>query len=321
MRVLLTGCAGFIGFHTAQRMLDAGHEVVGYDNVNAYYDATLKERRLAQLEAREGFSFHRAELCDGVALDRAFAELMSGESENRVCHLAAQAGVRHSIDHPGDFIRDNLAGFHEVIERCRRFEVQGLVYASTSSVYGDQEVDTLTETLRTESQASLYAMTKKSNELQAGVYHRLYGLKSTGLRFFTVYGPWGRPDMALFLFTDAILAGRPIKVFGGGEMQRDFTFVDDITSGVLAAVELNAEEEIINLGRGRTEQLMDFIAHIEQACGREAEKEFLPMQLGDVQRTSADISKAQRLLGYQPETSIAEGVPRFVEWFRDYYGR
>ncbi len=321
MRVLLTGCAGFIGFHTAVRMLDAGYEVIGYDNVNAYYDAALKERRLSQLEARDGFSFHRAELCDGPALDKAFAELMSGCGDNRVCHLAAQAGVRHSIDHPGDFIRDNLSGFHEVIERCRRFEVQGLVYASTSSVYGDQEVDGLTETLRTESQASLYAMTKKSNELQAGVYHRLYDLKATGLRFFTVYGPWGRPDMALFLFTDAILEGRPIKVFGQGQMQRDFTFVDDITSGVVAAVEKNYEHEIINLGRGQTEQLMDFIAHIERACGKEAEKQFLPMQLGDVQRTSADISKARRMLGYQPMTSIAEGVPRFVEWFRDYYDR
>lgn len=322
MRVLLTGCAGFIGFHTAQRMLKAGFEVIGYDNVNAYYDATLKERRLEQLEQYEGFSFHRAELCDGTALDAAFAQLVApGAGENRVCHLAAQAGVRHSIDHPSDFIRDNLAGFHEVIERCRQYEVGGLIYASTSSVYGDQEVELLSEDLRTESQASLYAMTKKSNELQAGVYHRLYGLNTTGLRFFTVYGPWGRPDMALFLFTDAILAGRPIKVFGQGQMQRDFTYVDDITQGVVAAVERNLEHEIINLGRGRTEQLMDFIDHIERACGGKAAKEFLPMQPGDVQRTSADIAKATRLLDYAPQTSIADGVPRFVEWFRSYYDR
>ena len=322
MRVLLTGCAGFIGSHVAQRLLEQGVEVIGFDNVNAYYDATLKERRLERLSASGGFRFHRADLGDGEALDVAFDDLLEGldGDDTRVCHLAAQAGVRHSIEHPEDFIRDNLVGFHGVAERCRRREVGGLIYASTSSVYGDQTADLLSEDLRTESQASLYAMTKKSNELEAGVYHRLYGLRCTGLRFFTVYGPWGRPDMALFLFTDAILAGRPIKVFGQGEMQRDFTYVDDIVSGVVAALEKNFDNEIINLGRGRTEQLMEFIETIERACGREAEKEFLPMQLGDVKRTSADISKARRLLDYEPQTSISEGVPRFVEWYRSYYG-
>lgn len=322
MRVLLTGCAGFIGSHVAHRLLEQGVEVIGFDNVNAYYDATLKERRLERLHALDGFRFHRADLGDNEALDKAFAELMDGidRDTTRVCHLAAQAGVRHSIEHPEDFIRDNLVGFHGVMERCRQHEVGGLIYASTSSVYGDQSADLLSEDLRTDSQASLYAMTKKSNELEAGVYHRLYGLRSTGLRFFTVYGPWGRPDMALFLFTDAILAGRPIKVFGQGKMQRDFTFVDDIVSGVVAALEKNLENEIVNLGRGRTEQLMEFIEVIEQACGRKAEKEFLPMQLGDVKRTSADISKAQRLFGYEPQTSISDGVPRFVEWYRGYYG-
>lgn len=296
--------------------------MVGFDNVNAYYDATLKERRLERLGAFEGFRFHRADLGDGAALDVAFDELLDGvdRDSTRVCHLAAQAGVRHSIEHPEDFIRDNLVGFHGVIERCRRREVGGLIYASTSSVYGDQTADLLSEDLRTESQASLYAMTKKSNELEAGVYHRLYGMHCTGLRFFTVYGPWGRPDMALFLFTDAILAGRPIRVFGQGEMQRDFTYVDDIVSGVVAALEKNFENEVINLGRGRTEHLMEFIETIERACGREAEKEFLPMQLGDVKRTSADIAKARRLLDYEPQTSISEGVPAFVEWYRGYYG-
>lgn len=324
MKVLLTGCAGFIGFHVAQRMLDDGFEVIGFDNVNAYYDARLKERRLEILGGREGFSFYRADLGDGEALDAAFAQLFQGVddgAETRVCHLAAQAGVRHSIEHPGDFIRDNVEGFHQIIERCRRDQVGGLVYASTSSVYGDQDVELLVEDLRTDRQASLYAMTKKSNELHAGVYHRLYGLRTTGLRFFTVYGPFGRPDMALFLFTDAILSDRPIKVFGQGRMQRDFTFIDDIVAGVVAAVERNYESEIINLGRGHTEELMDYIRLIEEACGREAKKEFLPMQPGDVRRTAADISRARKLLDYQPATSIADGVPRFVEWYREYYDR
>jgi UDP-glucuronate 4-epimerase len=244
--------------------------------------------------------------------------LGSGE-HTRVCHLAAQAGVRHSIEHPEDFVRDNLVGFNNVIERVRRREVGGLVYASTSSIYGDQQAERLDESLPTDQQASLYGVTKKANELQAGVYHRLYGLKSTGLRFFTVYGPWGRPDMALFLFTDAILHGRPIRVFGHGKMQRDFTYVDDITQGVAAALRKNYECEIMNLGRGKTEQLMRYIELIEECCGKEAEKEFLPMQPGDMRRTSADTTKAQQMLDYQPSTDIDVGVPRFVEWYREYH--
>ncbi|REJ74876.1 MAG: NAD-dependent epimerase/dehydratase family protein [Acidobacteria bacterium] len=319
MRVLLTGSAGFIGFHTARRLLAEGIEVVGFDNFNPYYDATLKERRNQQLEGHDGFRLVRGDLTDPQALDRAFELLGSGD-DTRVCHLAAQAGVRHSIEHPEDFVRDNLVGFNNVIERVRRREVGGLVYASTSSIYGDQDVERLHEELPTDRQASLYGVTKKANELQAGVYHRLYGLRSTGLRFFTVYGPWGRPDMALFLFTDAILHDRPIKVFGHGEMQRDFTYVDDITQGVAAALRRNYELEIINLGRGKTEQLMRYIEIIEQCCGKEAEKQFLPMQPGDMRRTSADTGKAQRLLEYAPSTDIDVGVPRFVDWYREYHG-
>ena len=319
MRVLVTGSAGFIGFHTSRRLLDEGHQVVGFDNFNPYYDATLKQRRNDLLEAREGFELVRGDLTDVEAVDRAFDALGAGE-DTRVCHLAAQAGVRHSIEHPEDFVRDNLVGFNNVIERVRHREVPGLIYASTSSIYGDQDVEALHEGLPTDRQASLYGVTKKANELQAGVYHRLYGLRSTGLRFFTVYGPWGRPDMALFLFTDAILHDRPIKVFGHDKMQRDFTYVEDITQGVVRALERNYELEIINLGRGRTEQLMRYIELIEKACGREAEKEFLGMQPGDMRRTSADTTKAQELLDYAPQTDIDVGVPAFVDWYREYYG-
>ena len=216
-------------------------------------------------------------------------------------------------------VRDNLVGFEEIIERCREREIGGLIYASSSSVYGNQQVDQLHEGLATDAQVSLYGMTKKANELQAHVYHELYGLRCTGLRFFTVYGPWGRPDMALFLFTDAILRGTPMKVFGHGRMRRDFTFVDDIVRGVVAALERNHASEVINLGSGRQEELLDFISLIEEACGREGDKELLSIQPGDVRQTHADVRKAGELLGYQPTTLIAEGIPRFVEWYRDYY--
>jgi UDP-glucuronate 4-epimerase len=320
MKVLVTGSAGFIGSHIAQALLARGDEVVGFDNFNPYYDATLKERRNQRLEQHTNFTLVRGDLVDPERLDRAFDLLGKGE-HTRVCHLAAQAGVRHSIDHPEQFVRDNLQGFAQVIERCRRREVGGLIYASTSSVYGANDDPILREDARTDDQVSLYGVTKKTNELHAAVYHRLYGLRSTGLRFFTVYGPWGRPDMALFLFTSAILEGRPIKVYGFGQMRRDFTFIDDIAAGAVAAIDRNLENEIINLGRGKPEELMDFIAMIEECCGRSAEKQMLPMQLGDVVRTYADVDKARRLLAYDPQVTIAAGVPRFVEWYRQYYLR
>jgi UDP-glucuronate 4-epimerase len=319
VKVLLTGSAGFIGFHTARALLERGDEVVGFDNFNAYYDATLKERRNAMLEASPGFRLVRGDLNDSAALDRAFDALGSG-SGTRVCHLAAQAGVRHSIAHPEKFLRDNIDGFHQVIGRCHRREVEGLVFASTSSVYGNNRDLLLSEASNTDAQASLYGMTKKANELEASVYNSLYGLHATGLRFFTVYGPWGRPDMALFLFTDAILHGRPIQVFGHGQMRRDFTFVSDIVKGVLGALDRCLPLAVFNLGRGKPEELMDFIATVERCCGREAEKKFLPMQQGDVRQTYADVSRARELLGYEPKVTIAEGVPRFVEWYREYYG-
>lgn len=321
MRVLVTGSAGFIGFHTAKALLDRSDEVIGFDNFNHYYDPVLKQRRSALLEEFPKFTLVRGSVEDHEAVTHAFDLLTRAQErgENfRVCHLAAQAGVRHSIEHPEEFLQSNIVGFHTIIEECKRHQL-GLIYASTSSVYGDNPDVPFREAHRTDDQVSLYGMTKKANELQAGVYHHLFGLHCTGLRFFTVYGPWGRPDMALFLFTDAILRGRPLQVFGHGKMRRDFTYIDDIVAGVLAAIDRNCESEIINLGGGHTEELMDFIREIEQACGREGKKEFLPMQPGDVVQTVASIEKAQRLLGYHPKTRIQEGIPKFVAWHREYY--
>ncbi len=321
MRVLLTGSAGFIGFHVANALLERGDEVIGYDNFNPYYDPLLKERRNAILEKQPGFRLVRADIGDREALQDAFGHLVRGaDTETRVCHLAAQAGVRHSIDHPDEFVRDNVQAFTYLLELCREEEVGGLIYASSSSVYGDSARERLSETDRTSAQCSLYGATKKMNELMASVYRHLYGLHVTGLRFFTVYGPWGRPDMALFLFTGAVLRGEPLNVFGHGRMHRDFTYIDDIVAGVVSALDRNHEDLVCNLAAGRTEELMAFVRQIELSCGREGEKRFLPMQPGDVVRTSADLSRAREYLGYEPTTAISEGIPRFVEWYREYYG-
>ncbi len=319
MKVLVTGAAGFIGFHTAQRLLERGDSVVGLDNFNDYYDPKLKERRFEILAQHAGLEMIRGAITDPAVLGEAFEALGSGP-ETRVCHLAAQAGVRHSLRNPDTFVRDNLQGFHLIIEQCHQRGVGGLIYASSSSVYGDNADALLSEKSNTDAQVSLYGMTKKANELQASVYSHLHGLPTTGLRFFTVYGPWGRPDMALFLFTDAILRGEPIKVFGHGKMRRDFTYIDDIVTGVVAAIDRNHQSTVINLGGGKTEELMDFIGCIEKAVGAEAEKEFLPMQPGDVRQTASDLEHAGKMLDYAPTTHIDVGIPRFVDWFRDYYG-
>lgn len=328
MRVLVTGSAGFIGFHVAKTLLARGDTVIGFDNFNPYYDATLKEKRNAILEKHENFHLIRGNLENLSELQRTF-DLLTQEPKNqktkqlasgtRVCHLAAQAGVRHSIEHPDEFIQSNIVGFHNVLELSRKHQIGGFVYASTSAVYGDNEKTPFSEEDKTDNQASLYGMTKKANELEATVYHKRFGMHVTGLRFFTVYGPWGRPDMALFLFTDAILKGKPLQIFGQGKMRRDWTYVDDIVAGVLAALDKNEHCDIFNLGGGHTEELMDFVRMIEKECGKEGKKEFLPMQPGDVVQTSADISKAQKMLGYDPKTRIQAGIPRFVEWYREYY--
>ncbi len=322
MRILLTGSAGFIGFHVAKSLLDRGDEVIGYDNFNRYYDPRLKESRNRILEEYPNFRLVRADIGDREALAAAFDELVAGANgsvQTRVCHLAAQAGVRHSIAHPDAFVRDNVQAFTHLLELCREREVGGLVYASSSSVYGDSTRERLSESDSTSAQCSLYGATKKMNELMASVYNHLYGLRVTGLRFFTVYGPWGRPDMALFLFTGALLRGETIKVFGHGRMHRDFTYVDDIAAGVVSAIDRNHELLVCNLAAGRTEELMAFIRQIERSCGREGEKEFLPMQPGDVVRTAADLTTAREALGYEPTTTIDVGIPRFVDWYRRYY--
>lgn len=318
MRILLTGAAGFIGFHTATALLRRGDTVIGLDNMNAYYDPTLKAARLKLLETMPGFTFIKGDIKNMEDLQKACNLLGSGP-DTRIVHLAAQAGVRHSIENPDIFIQDNIQGTNNMLECCKNNNVGGMIYASSSSIYGDNKEHPYSEDHKTDNAISLYGMTKKANELQAYCYYKLHGVKSTGLRFFTVYGPYGRPDMALFLFTDWALKGIPMQVFGEGKMQRDFTYVDDIVSGIISAVDKNYEYEIFNLGGGKTEELMDYIGAVEKAVGKDCPKEFLPMQQGDVVATSADITKAQKMLGYNPKTHIDVGVPKFVEWYREYY--
>lgn len=314
-KVLVTGAAGFIGFHVSKRLLEGGTEVVGVDNLNSYYDVGLKEGRLEILRGLEGFEFHRADLEDRGALESVFKEGRIG----RVCNLAAQAGVRHSIKDPFSYQKSNLEGFLNLLEAARRHGVENFVYASSSSVYGlNQKVPFSVED-RVDHPISLYAATKRANELIAHAYSHLYGIPCTGLRYFTVYGPWGRPDMALFLFTDAVLSGRPISVYNYGRMKRDFTYIDDIVDGTLAALERSAPYDLFNLGNSNSVELLEFIGVLEQELGIEAKKEMLPMQPGDVEETSADIERSRALLGFSPKTPLREGIKRFVAWYRAYY--
>ena len=333
MKVLLTGAAGFIGMHVAQRLLERGDEVVGLDNLNDYYDVRLKEARLARLTPHPSFRFVKM----GVEDRPGMAALFAAEGFDRVVHLAAQAGVRYSLQNPDAYIDANIVGFMNVLEGCRHAGVGHLVYASSSSVYGGNEKMPFSEADSVDHPVSLYAATKKANELMAHTYSHLYGLPTTGLRFFTVYGPWGRPDMALFLFTRAILEGRPIDVFNHGRMQRDFTYVDDIAEGVIRTLDRVAEADpafdplaphpgrsrapyrVFNIGNQGPVLLMDFIAAIENATGVSAQKNLLPMQPGDVPATYADVSELTEWTGFMPGTPIAEGVARFVRWYRDYY--
>lgn len=313
MKILLTGAAGFIGFHTAKRLLDRGDEVVGYDNLNSYYDPELKKHRWGLLYKYPNFNGVVGNILDREMLSKKMIGV------DRVCHLAALPGVRYAFKHPDEYIDNNIKGFFNVLEEVRHHNIAGLIYASSSSVYGGNTKFPSSEGDKTDDQLSLYGQNKKDNELMAHTYHRLYKTKSTGLRFFTVYGEYGRPDMALFLFTDALLHNRPLQIYGHGKMQRDFTYVEDIVSGVVAAIDKNYDDEVFNLGCGRTEELMDYVKAVETACGKEAEKEFLPMQPGDTLKTSADISKAQKMLHFDPKTPISVGVPKFVSWYRSYY--
>jgi UDP-glucuronate 4-epimerase len=334
MKVLVTGAAGFIGFFTARRLLDLGHQVVGLDNLNDYYDPALKKARLAQLDGRNGFHFVRADLADRAAME----ELFDSERPERVVHLAAQAGVRYSITNPHAYMSSNLTGFLHILEGCRAIGAGHLVYASSSSVYGANTEMPFSVHHNVDHPYSLYGATKKSNELMAHSYAHLYGLPTTGLRFFTVYGPWGRPDMALFTFTQKILAGETIDVFNHGKHARDFTYIDDIVEGVVRVLDhapepnpawdggapdpatSSAPYRIYNIGNHNPVELMDFIGAIEKATGRTAEKNFLPMQAGDVPATYADVADLMRDVGFAPNTPIEEGIERFVSWYRDYYG-
>jgi len=324
MKTVVTGAAGFIGFHVANSLLARGDAVVGVDNLNPYYDVSLKRARADALAAHGEFSFVEMDVSDRQQMRALTAAHQDAEV---VVHLAAQAGVRHAFDHPEDYIQSNITGHFEVVEMCRRLpQLRHCVYASTSSVYGDSPNMPYAEDARVDSPVSLYAATKKADELISYVYARLYKLPMTGLRFFTVYGPWGRPDMSAFLFTKAILAGEPIKVFNYGDMLRDFTYIDDIVAGVLASLDHppagdkdGVPHRLYNIGHNRPEPLMRFIEVIEQACGRKAEIDLQPMPPGDIKATAADISAIQRDFGFEPKTSIEEGIPRFVAWYRDYY--
>lgn len=315
MHVLLTGVAGFIGASVCKRLLAAGATVVGVDNLNEYYDPELKRARLADIGP--ALDFRLADIADAEAMERIFGS----ERFDVVINLAAQAGVRYSLENPRVYAESNIVGFLNILEGCRRSGVAHLVYASSSSVYGLNEEIPFTENQKTDRPASLYAATKKSNELMAHAYAHLYGLACTGLRFFTVYGPWGRPDMAPFLFADAILNGRPIKVFNGGDMERDFTYIDDVAEMVMRAAMTPpaARYRIFNVGNSSPVRLGDFIAEIERATGCRARRELLPMQPGDVERTFADSSAAFEAFGFRPSTSLRNGMERTVDWFRSYF--
>jgi len=334
MRVLVTGAAGFIGYHTAARLLERGDEVVGFDNLSPYYDVSIKEARLARLDKSERFRFRKGDLADRNLVEATFAE----ERPERVIHLAAQAGVRYSIDHPHVYISSNVAGFLHVLEGCRHHGVEHLLYASTSAVYGANGKLPFSVDDNVDHPVSLYGATKKSNELMAHSYAHLFRLPVTGLRFFTVYGPWGRPDMSLFLFTRNILAGEPIPVFNRGKHSRDFTYIDDAVEGVLRALDViaapdpewrpeapqpatsSAPYRIYNVGNHSPVALLDYIAAIEKAVGRKAKIELLPQQPGDVEATYADVEALEDATGFRPSTSLDEGIERFVAWYREYYG-
>lgn len=323
MTYLVTGAAGFIGFHAAAALLQRGEEVVGIDNLNNYYSPTLKRDRLAQLEKHNGFRFHKLDLADQAALK----ETLAPYNIRRVLHLGAQAGVRYSIEHPESYVNSNLVGHFNVLEYCRHLDsLDHLVYASSSSVYGKSEGPSK-ETDRADAPISLYAATKRCDELMSHSYAHLYRIPQTGLRFFTVYGPWGRPDMAYWLFTEAILAGRPIKVFNFGQMRRDFTYIDDVIPALLATADKAPATErtkvphrLYNIGGERSENLMDLIGCVERALGKKAEIKMLPMQAGDVVETRADVDAIKHDIGFEPKTRIDTGISRFVEWYKDYHG-
>ncbi|WP_298324785.1 NAD-dependent epimerase [uncultured Dokdonia sp.] len=333
MKILVTGAAGFIGYHLCKRLLSEGHAVVGLDNINDYYDPQLKFDRLKELgvvkeqaekwntlsasTVEDNFSFIRLNLQDRAALPKLF----SSNSFDQVCNLAAQAGVRYSIENPEVYVDTNIVGFLNILECCRDYKVSKLVYASSSSVYGNSKEVPFTEKQPVDEPISIYAATKKSNELMAHTYSHLFNIETVGLRFFTVYGPWGRPDMAMFLFTDAILNNKPIKVFNEGNLSRDFTYISDIIDGVMTVISSASQSKnpIYNIGNSKPVRLLDFISALESELGLTATKQMMPMQDGDVHRTWADVSSLQKDFGYEPSVSVAEGIAAFVTWYKSYY--
>ncbi len=313
--ILVTGSAGFIGFHVSKRLLETGEDVVGIDNLNEYYDVTLKKARLEILRSHDRFSFYREDIRNLEVLD----DIFERHRLDIVCNLAAQAGVRYSLKDPFSYQRSNLEGFLNLLELARKHGVRNFVYASSSSVYGDNKKLPFSVDDRVDTPISLYGATKKANELIAHAYSHLYHIPCTGLRYFTVYGPWGRPDMALFLFTDAILKKSPISVYNNGQMKRDFTYIDDIVEGTIAALRRAVAYEIFNLGNSQSVSLLDFIRTLEEELGEKAQMKMMPIQPGDVPETLADIRKSRELLGFNPKTPLKEGVKRFVAWYRGYY--
>lgn len=330
MKILLTGTAGFIGFHLAKKLLERGDEVVGLDNINDYYDVNLKyarlselgierdkveEKKLTQSSSFEHHSFMKANLEDTETIN----QLFETEKFDAVCNLAAQAGVRYSLENPHAYIQSNIVGFMNILEACRNYEVKNLAYASSSSVYGLNKSQPFQTTDKTDTPVSLYAATKKSNELMAHTYSHLYGIQTTGLRFFTVYGPWGRPDMAPMLFADAITNDRAIKVFNHGKMSRDFTYIEDIVDGIIKVIDKPSDFNVYNIGNNAPVSLMDFIETLENALDKKAEKNFMEMQPGDVESTYADTTPLVEDFGYKPNTNLTHGIGEFVKWYRGFY--
>jgi UDP-glucuronate 4-epimerase len=315
MKIIVTGSAGFIGFHLCKSLLDDDYEVLGIDNINDYYDPKLKLARLDQLNSYKNFKFEKVDIADRNSITRSFKLY----KPQKVVNLAAQAGVRYSIKNPYAYMDSNLVGFLNIIELCRQNKIEGLIYASSSSVYGANEKTPFSVEDRVDKPIALYGATKRANELIAYSYSHLYGLHTTGLRYFTVYGPWGRPDMAMFIFTQKILSDKPISVFNNGDMQRDFTYIDDIVNGTKAAITKNYKCEVFNLGNQKSEQLMDMIGLIEKELGKKAKINFLTMQPGDVKESYADINKSIEKLVFNPKINIDVGISKFIDWYKKYY--
>ncbi len=313
-KILVTGCAGFIGMHLSRVLLELGHDVVGVDNLNHYYDAKLKNDRLLILKKFDNFNFAKLDISNEKDLENVFMK----NRIDKVVNLAAQAGVRYSLENPSSYIESNVLGFMNILECCRRYNIKGLVYASSSSVYGGNKKIPFSELDRVDNPISIYASTKKSNELMAYSYNHLFKLNSTGLRFFTVYGPWGRPDMAMYIFVKKIIENKPIQLFNYGEMKRDFTFIDDIIGGIVSSINYNYKYEIFNLGNSKSENLMDVVSIIENKLGKKAIIELQKIQPGDVEKTYADIENARRKIEYSPKTNIEVGLGKFIDWYLEY---